>query len=794
MLVLSGCYGTVGELPSLTGDTGGGSDMIAAGGGDISGTTGGGDAAGGNTATGGSGMQISTPACDPTSVPTTITIEDIAAQFETSVHPKMVSASATNCTDCHTPDSHRQFIVTASGQETFHLARAANLFRNQPGSLLARMTSAESSRMPLAQPAWNQDDLDAVARIACMVQTYEARGGIPADELFPAQLLEAYSGPANTDYDNTFINYVQLKAKVNAVFADNWVRTGVDNFDKNIGLFGGVNFRTNFVEARAATSEFLIGLDSLAPDICDKAATAASGPFAGMTLTTPLLDVPASSTQTFEAETATVTPSGVGQAGTNPGNFLCWTNCLMTANVTLPSPGTYQIVMRAKPTLAGGIGPDLIAQLGSAAAPAVTFTNAAAYEDRTATVTVTTSGVTSLSLSFPNDAVIGTEDRNIFIDSFKVIGPIGTSTGTTRETAAKTAVSTLYSRMLYRAATTAEQTDAYALLKDLAPLGTTTTAWAGLCEGLVAHPDFLFTLPPHFDAMGVTAAEKDKLRLVALSQRMVGRPPTAAEFTKLTSSGFMSVLNDYLTSTDFRTYYMNRMQLRLESQGTIDSDEPARLWTYLAVTGTPFEQLLTGDYSIDSQFAKQTRTAEHGHTGLLTMKGYVSNKPGLPHYNYPARVMSGFMGTIFEVPPEVFDQRGTATAASTVDPTSICFQCHQMLTPLAHQRLRWADDGTYRTADENGVAIDDTDRNLVPTYPYKGQGMESFSVKAVKKEAFIRRMINAQFKLVVGRDLRHLEDERVLYKQLWDDAATNHGNIQSLIRAIAMSSSFQRTP
>jgi hypothetical protein len=152
------------------------------------------------------------------------------------------------------------------------------------------------------------------------------------------------------------------------------------------------------------------------------------------------------------------------------------------------------------------------------------------------------------------------------------------------------------------------------------------------------------------------------------------------------------------------------------------------------------------------------------------------------------------MGYVFEVPPEVFDMRGTATASSTVDPSSICFNCHQLLTPLATQRLRWADDGSYRTVDDSGRPLDDSDRGLVATYPYKGQGIEAFSTRAVKKEAFIRRMINTQFKLLMGRELRQRDDERGLYKQLWDTAFANGGDMRTVLRTVALSSTFQRKP
>jgi hypothetical protein len=174
------------------------------------------------------------------------------------------------------------------------------------------------------------------------------------------------------------------------------------------------------------------------------------------------------------------------------------------------------------------------------------------------------------------------------------------------------------------------------------------------------------------------------------------------------------------------------------------------------------------------------------------MPGYIQHKPGLPHYNYAARVFTGFMGSIFEVPPEVFDMRGTATAASTVDTQSICFVCHQNLTPLAHQRLKWADDGTHRDVDDNNLPIDDSDRGLVTTYEYKGVGLEAFATQAVKKEVFIRRTINSQFKILMGREMRHQDDERVIYKALWDKSETTNGNLKAILKEVVLSPGYLR--
>lgn len=591
--------------------------------------------------------------CDPSQYPG-VKLEDALAEFKTNVYPALTAGEST-CLGCHGAASKRRFLTTTDAAETFYLAREGGYFKSQPGSLLDRVTAADPMTI---MPAGGEKPLpttvvEAIARTACMVQTFEANGGPAADEVFPPELLTPFVGAPNTDYDNPFVNYLQLKSKVKAVFNDTWVRSGVDNFAKNIGLFGGVDFTSHFVEARVATSDFLLGLDLLAPDVCRQAATAKTGPFAGINVTQALTD---------------------------------------------------------------------------------------------------------------------------------------SGTATTNQTAAKAGITLVYQRMLYRDPTATELTNTLALMTDLVPLDSVTGAWSGACEALIRHPDFLFTLPPSYS----TATDPSRPMLISLAQQLLGRPPTQAEFTQLGTAGLSGMVDAYLKSPDFQAYYFTRMQLRVESQGTPESDESARLWTWLVFNGQNFEELFTGDYSIDTSFTKQPRAAEHGRTGVLTMKGYVSNKPGLPHYNYPARVLSGFMGSIFEIPPEVFAMRAAATAASTVDPTSICFNCHQLLTPLAHQRLKWDDNGDYRTVDATGAAIDDSDRGLVPTYPYKGVGMEAFTTRAVKKEAFIRRMLNTEFVLLMGREMRSRDDERVIYKQLWDTAFANGGDLRQVIKTVALSNTFQR--
>ncbi|MBL8955200.1 MAG: hypothetical protein JNK82_30765, partial [Myxococcaceae bacterium] len=611
-----------------------------------------------------------------------------------------------------------------------------------------------------------------------------------------------YAGPAHTGYENSFINMVQLQGRVKQVFADDWVRGGVNQYSANIGLFGGVDFTTRFNEARAATSEFLLGLDKLAPDVCAQAVTAKTGPFVGFDTAAAITDIAASQTLTFEAEGTGVTRTSESGGTTGFGSaqapgFHCYTNCIMSTAVTLPSAGTYQFVVRAKADNSGTDGPKVEVKLDGATLTTFTFTDQANFVDLTFTAPVATGGMHALSIAYINDynnpTPISGDDRNVTIDRFQLIGPQGGG-GTARETAAKAQLNTLYTRMLYRPATAAELTESYGLLRDLDAIVPLVEAWGGVCEALVQHPDFLFTVAPSAD--GRTGAEKQKLLLVKLALDLMGRPPTAAEFSAfMAGATFAAMFDAFIASPDFKTYYFGRMRLRTESSGTAVSDEPARLWTHLTLTGKPFFELLTADYVVDPAWAVAARPAEHGKSGLLTMKGFIQGKQGLPHYNYAARVLTDFMGKVFEVPPEVFAQRGTATASSTVDPTSICFSCHQLLTPLSHQRLSWGDDGAFRAVDpDTMMAVDDSDRAMVPTYPFKGRGMQGFAATAVKKESFVRSILQSQHRLLLGRDMRVEEDERELYKQLWDLTFATNGDLRAVLKTVALSKSYQRVP
>ncbi|MFT4639838.1 MAG: hypothetical protein ACI8T1_003163 [Verrucomicrobiales bacterium] len=315
-------------------------------------------------------------------------------------------------------------------------------------------------------------------------------------------------------------------------------------------------------------------------------------------------------------------------------------------------------------------------------------------------------------------------------------------------------------------------------------------AWQALARALMRHPDFLFTRPPSL-ADPANEDTKHRLQLVKLAQDLLGRPPTREEFDALKSDASLSSLTEsFLQSKEFEDFYFHRIRLYLESQGTATQDEPARLWSYIAFNDRPFQEILTSDYTVDEHWQRQSRPAHHGQTGVLTTTGFIQGKPGLPHYNYAAQVSMLFLGYVYEVPPEIVEQRENATAAGTTDPQSTCYSCHKILTPLAHQRNQWTDDGKFLTKTEDGLDIDASDQGMVDEYPFKGVGLEAFTTQAVKKERFIRTIIDTHFSFYFGRQMRFRQDERSLYRRTWDAVHSDGFKIRTLIRTLVTSPEY----
>jgi len=53
-------------------------------------------------------------------------------------------------------------------------------------------------------------------------------------------------------------------------------------------------------------------------------------------------------------------------------------------------------------------------------------------------------------------------------------------------------------------------------------------------------------------------------------------------------------------------------------------------------------------------------------------------------------------------------------------------------------------------------------------------------------------MIAMQFRLLMGRELRFRDDERDLYRQLWDVATTSQGDLKAVLKHVALSPTFTR--
>ena len=314
--------------------------------------------------------------------------------------------------------------------------------------------------------------------------------------------------------------------------------------------------------------------------------------------------------------------------------------------------------------------------------------------------------------------------------------------------------------------------------------------WMAQTQALIRHPDFLFTRSPALN--WVTDRDQRRgLNVSRIALDLVGRAPTEGELeTFLENWEWSDVVDYYLESDDFRRFYQHRIRLYLESQGTSLQDEPVRLWCYVAFNDRPFQEILTGAYTVDETMEKQARPIYHGKTGLLTTPGFIEGKPGLPHYNYAAQVSMLFLGYRYEVPPDIVEQREGVTALGTTDPNSACYSCHKILTPLAFQRNFWTDGGKYRRHDEYGLPIEASDNGIVSEYPFKGEGLEAFALQAVKKERFVRTMIDTHFGFLFGRSMRYRTDERDLYKTLWDSVHDQGFTIKGLLRSLAMSPDY----
>lgn len=746
--------------------------------------------------------------CD--AVPTAASEDVLVQRFSDDIHPLMTRQGA-GCLTCHGEGSGRLLEMGTTATESYYKLKTQDMLTFGPGRMYDRVAR---DLMPSGGPFWSDPEKDALFSFVCAFSTYRETNPdeTPLDEVFPPALEQPYAGPAPTEYDNTFLSYDQLKGRVRVQLDDDWVRDGTDLFAENISLFGGVDFESAYIPARGATPEFLVGLGVMAPDVCGRAVAVGSGPFQNVDVSAATREEPPSETLSFAAADLTsidgsdeVRDPPWNIYGTDPAYLSVSTTGGARAEVTFPVAGRYTFEILARGDEAGPELPRLELRVGTAAPVGFDVPETVDFAAYSVELDVD-AGALPVNAIFTNDYyepdAVDPEDRdrNMRIAGIEVTGPAPGSTDGAPGARAATLdrLGLVFEALLLREPVRSDQD---ASVDELVPLydlllslesfdGDRAGAWSGVCEALLHHPDFLFTRPPRFDV--APNDERERLLLVKTALDLLFRPPTADELLRYDVGEVTraELVGEWLSSDEFEAAFFHRARILLETDGTLAGDEPARLLTHLFLEDKPVKELLLASYGVDESFLAVDRPAEHGATGVLTMPGYIRGKPGLPHYNYAARVLTGFLGEVFEVPPEVFDQRATATAASTVDPASICYNCHRLLTPLAHQRLRWDDDGSYRATLEDGTPVDDSDRDLVEDYPFAGSGLAAFAEHAVRKEGFLRRMANTQFEMLMNRPMRAEQDERVLYRELWDVLDGGDGTLREVMLHVLFDESY----
>lgn len=127
---------------------------------------------------------------------------------------------------------------------------------------------------------------------------------------------------------------------------------------------------------------------------------------------------------TVRAKTAAIRTAG-GPAGEG---WNLWTRGRVGAVVRVPADGDYRVVVRAYGTPAGKVWPVMALVVDAAQAKTITVRSATyaehAFERRLS------AGVHEIAVAFLNDAVVGREDRNLYLDRIEIHAPPGAPTVT----------------------------------------------------------------------------------------------------------------------------------------------------------------------------------------------------------------------------------------------------------------------------------------------------------------------------------------------------------------------------
>ena len=128
----------------------------------------------------------------------------------------------------------------------------------------------------------------------------------------------------------------------------------------------------------------------------------------------------------FEADKAAMKTEGGPNAG--PGCWNLWSNGQVGQAIRCVTTGRFQVVVRAWGSVAGGVWPEMALRVDGLTIQtvSVTGTNHADYQFETELK----AGVHEIAVAFLNDALIGKEDRNLYLERFTILPPKGTASPT----------------------------------------------------------------------------------------------------------------------------------------------------------------------------------------------------------------------------------------------------------------------------------------------------------------------------------------------------------------------------
>ena len=128
----------------------------------------------------------------------------------------------------------------------------------------------------------------------------------------------------------------------------------------------------------------------------------------------------------FEADKAAIKTEGGPNAGAGCWNL--WSNGRVGQIIRFTSAGKFQVVVRAWGSVAGGVWPEMALLVDglSIRTVSVTGTNHADYRFEVELKP----GIHEVAAAFLNDALIGKEDRNLYLERFTILPPEGTASPT----------------------------------------------------------------------------------------------------------------------------------------------------------------------------------------------------------------------------------------------------------------------------------------------------------------------------------------------------------------------------